>query len=95
MLELIIFLPILGSLLFFNINETNENSRSIIKQIGLSTSLVTLVFTLILFSKFNNNIGFYQFSTNLFSFGLLGVDGISIYYILLTAFITPIALLSN
>jgi NADH-ubiquinone oxidoreductase chain 4 len=95
MLELIILLPILGSLLFFNINETNVNSRSIIKQIGLSTSLVTLIFTLILFSKFNNNIGYYQFSTDFLSLGLLGVDGISIYYILLTAFITPIALLSN
>jgi NADH:ubiquinone oxidoreductase subunit 4 (subunit M) len=95
MLELIILLPILGSFLFLNIDENNQNSESIIKQIGLSTSLITLVFTLILFSKFNNNIGFYQFSTNLFSFGLLGVDGISIYYVLLTAFITPIALLSN
>jgi NADH:ubiquinone oxidoreductase subunit 4 (subunit M) len=95
MLELIILIPILGSFLFLNIDENNENSRSIIKQIGLSTSLITLVFTLILFSQFNNNIGFYQFTTDLFSFGLLGVDGISIYYVLLTAFITPIALLSN
>jgi NADH-ubiquinone oxidoreductase chain 4 len=95
MLGLIIILPILGSFLFFNLDESDKKSRSIIKQIGLSTSLVTLIFTLILFSKINNDIGYYQFSSYMMPFGSLGVDGISIYYVLLTAFITPIALLSN
>jgi len=96
MLGLIILLPMLGSLLFLNINEeANENAKSTIKQIGLSTSLVTLVFTLILFAQFNNNIGFYQFTSDIAPFGSLGLDGISIYYVLLTAFITPVALLSN
>lgn len=95
MLGLIIILPILGSLFFFNLDESNENSKSVIRQIGLSTSLVTLIFTLILFSKFNNNTSFYQFTSYMAPFGYIGVDGISIYYVLLTAFITPIALLSN
>lgn len=95
MLGLIILLPIIGSLFMFNINETNENSRSIIRQIGLGTSLVTLIFTLILLAKFNNTTGLYQFSEYLPPFGQLGVDGLSIYYVILTAFITPVALLSN
>lgn len=95
MLGLIIILPLLGSLLFLNLDESDKNSNSIIKQIGLSTSLITLIFTLILFAKFNNNTTFYQFTTYLAPFGLLGVDGLSIYYVILTAFITPIALLSN
>lgn len=101
MLGLIILLPILGSLLFFGVNENTVNIRekaaaeSTIKQIGLSTSLITLILALILFSKMNNNTGFYQFSDTIAPFGFLGVDGISIYYVLLTAFITPIALLSN
>jgi NADH-ubiquinone oxidoreductase chain 4 len=43
----------------------------------------------------NNNIGGYQFTETTVPFGFLGIDGISIYYVLLTAFITPIALLSN
>jgi NADH-ubiquinone oxidoreductase chain 4 len=96
MVGLIILLPMIGSLLFLNVNEeSNDKAKSIIKQIGLSTSLVTLIFTLILFSKMNNNIGYFQFTDYVVPFGFLGVDGISIYYVLLTSFITPIALLSN
>jgi NADH:ubiquinone oxidoreductase subunit 4 (subunit M) len=95
MLGLIILLPIIGSLFMFNINETNENSKSIIRQIGLASSLITLIFSLILLAKFNNNTGLYQFGEYLPPFGNLGVDGLSVYYVLLTAFITPVALLSN
>jgi NADH:ubiquinone oxidoreductase subunit 4 (subunit M) len=96
MLTLIILLPILGSLLFLNIDEElNQNSKSTIRQIGLATSLITLIFSLILFAKFNNSAGLFQFTNNIAPFGSLGIDGLSIYYILLTAFITPIALLSN
>jgi NADH-ubiquinone oxidoreductase chain 4 len=70
-----------------------EKKNSIIKQIGLSTSLITLILTIYLFSQMNSNTGLYQFG---YSAGLpLAVDGISIYYVLLTAFITPICLLSN
>jgi NADH:ubiquinone oxidoreductase subunit 4 (subunit M) len=73
------------------LNEAKKNS--IIKQIGLSTSLITLILTIYLFSQMNSNTGLYQFG---YSAGLpLAVDGISIYYVLLTAFITPICLLSN
>jgi len=43
----------------------------------------------------NNNVGGYQFTETLVPFGFIAIDGISIYYVLLTAFITPIALLSN
>jgi NADH:ubiquinone oxidoreductase subunit 4 (subunit M) len=103
MLGLIILLPIIGSLFFFGIenedqsvnNSTIMQRNSIIKQIGLATSLITLLLTLILFSQMNNNIGGYQFSETTVPFGFIGIDGISIYYVLLTAFITPIALLSN
>lgn len=71
-----------------------DNKRnSIIKQIGLSTSLITLILTIFLFSQMNNNMGLYQLGY--FANLPLAVDGISIYYVLLTAFITPICLLSN
>jgi NADH:ubiquinone oxidoreductase subunit 4 (subunit M) len=103
MLGLIILLPVIGSLFFFGIENENQSAsnstimkqNSIIKQIGLAISLITLLLILILFSQMNNNIGGYQFTETTIPFGFLGIDGISIYYILLTAFITPIALLSN
>lgn len=101
MITLIILLPIIGSLFFFSIQESTGNSyldvknSSIIKQIGLSTSLVTLVLTLILFSQLNNSAMGFQYTNYFTPFGVLGIDSISIFYILLTAFITPIALLSD
>jgi len=103
MLGLIILLPIIGSLFFFGINNEDKlinnftiiQRNSIIKQIGLSTSLITLILTLIIFSKMNNSSMGYQFIENITPFGFIGVDQISIYYVLLTAFITPVALLSN
>lgn len=103
MLGLIIFLPIIGSLFFFGIENENQSdskitilqSNSIIKQIGLSTSIITLLLVLYIFSQMNNNIAGYQFTETTIPFGFIGLDGISIYYVLLTAFITPIALLSN
>lgn len=107
MLTLIIVLPILGSIFILNCQETNlnsittatlklnKNNLSIIKQIALSTSLITFVLTLILFSQMNNNAAGFQFTENWSPLGPLAIDGISIFYIMLTAFITPVALLSN
>lgn len=101
MLTLIIILPIIGSLFFFGINEENGNSflksrnNSIIKQIGLATSLITLIYSLIIFSQMNFSAIGYQFNDFFTPTGYIAIDGISIYYVLLTTFITPVCLLSN
>ena|ERR1700749_929611 len=101
MLTLIIILPIIGSLFFFGINEDNGNSflksrnNSIIKQIGLATSLITLIYSLIIFSQMNFSAIGYQFNDFFTPTGYIAIDGISIYYVLLTTFITPVCLLSN
>ena len=70
-----------------------------IKTIGLTSSIINLIISLIIFILFdfsNNQFQFVQNNTNvkLFNF-YLGVDGISIYFILLTTIIIPIAILSN
>ena len=70
-----------------------------IKIIGLTASLLNLFISLIIFILFD-------FSTNQFQFVqeyhqissydfYLGVDGLSIYFVLLTTIIMPISLLSN
>lgn len=124
MITLIIILPLIGSVLFFNINEevtlnksTNINAidnfkeinNSIIKQIGLSTSVIVFILTVYILSKstfiipnisipFLNDIEINSLEVSLNSSSLNqfeNIDSISLYYILLTAFITPICLLSN
>nr|YP_009142664.1 NADH dehydrogenase subunit 4 [Ganoderma applanatum]AKH60741.1 NADH dehydrogenase subunit 4 [Ganoderma applanatum] len=69
------------------------------KVIALSTSLINLFISILLWVQFDSNISGYQFILEFnelsFCHFNIGIDGISLYYVLLTTFITPIALLSN
>nr|YP_009129967.1 NADH dehydrogenase subunit 4 [Ganoderma meredithae]AJT57358.1 NADH dehydrogenase subunit 4 [Ganoderma meredithae] len=69
------------------------------KVIALSTSLINLFISILLWVEFDSNISGYQFILEFnelsFCHFNIGIDGISLYYVLLTTFITPIALLSN
>ena len=70
-----------------------------LKSTALKTSILALFVSLVLFAFFdftNNQFQFVQeyHEVNTFSF-YLGVDGLSIYFVLLTTIIMPIALLSN
>jgi len=70
-----------------------------IKKIALTTSIFNLIISLIVFIIFdfsNNQFQFVQeyHQISFFDF-YLGLDGLSIYFVLLTTIITPIALLSN
>jgi NADH:ubiquinone oxidoreductase subunit 4 (subunit M) len=70
-----------------------------IKQIALTTSIFNLLISLIIFILFdfsNNQFQFVQEYHEISYFDFyLGLDGLSIYFVLLTTIITPIALLSN
>jgi NADH-ubiquinone oxidoreductase chain 4 len=70
-----------------------------IKKIALTTSLINLFISLILWYQFDSNITQFQFVSEFNQLNYLhlnfGIDGLSIYFVLLTTFITPIAILSN
>lgn len=70
-----------------------------IKSVGLITSLLNLFISLVIFLFFDFSENQFQFvkehsSISGFNF-YIGVDGISIYFVLLTTIIIPISLLSN
>lgn len=69
------------------------------KNVALGTSLLNLVLSFVGFIFFNfsnNNFQFVQEHYNIQFYDIyLGVDGISIYFVLLTTIIMPIALVSN
>ena len=76
-----------------------KNTLNQIKTIALSTSIFNLFISLTLFMIFNFSSNEFQFvqeyhKVNSFDF-YLGLDGISIYFVLLTTIIIPISLLSN
>ena len=99
MLQLLLLIPILGSIILLFIEENTANDQKKIKNISITTSLINLLLSLLIWVEFDGNISDYQFvyEFNSLSFCHLniGIDGISLYYVLLTTFITPIALLSN
>ena len=99
MLTLLLIIPIIGSLFILSIQENSLNSHSKMRTIAISTSVINLLISILLWSNFDSNTAQFQFVSEFdyLTFGHLnfGVDGISLYFVLLTTFITPIAIISN
>ncbi len=97
-LTAIVFTPLLGGLALFFINRENAN---LIKTLGMAFSLLTFVISLVLFFKFDGTNPDMQFVYKILWIESLnvsyhiGVDGISLLLVLLTTFLTPLALLSS
>lgn len=101
-LSTLIFLPLLGA---FIIAWIPSEKKVILKSIGLVTTGITFLLSLALWIHFNQSISKFQFvesidywfpwdsnsSTSLF----LGVDGISLFFILLTTLLIFLCLLSS
>ena len=101
LLTLLLLVPLIG---IFIISATPYNgySTSNLKQskiVALTTSTINLFISFIVFALFNfssNQFQFVQEYHKISSFDFyLGVDSISIYFVLLTTIIIPITLLSN
>ncbi len=101
LLTFLLIIPILG---IFTISTGMSYQLSFlnikrIKTIALGTSIINLFISLIVFILFDfssNQFQFVQEYHEVSSFDFyLGLDGLSIYFVMLTTIITPIALLSN
>jgi NADH-ubiquinone oxidoreductase chain 4 len=98
LLILLLLIPLIGIFIIstaisYNISDLNT------KRIALSISILNLVVSLIIYILFDFSNKQFQFvqeyhQVNFFDF-YLGVDGLSIYFVLLTTIIMPISLLSN
>jgi len=104
MLTLLLIIPLIGSLILLPMSNTPEGKQQM-KNIAITTSLINLYISLFLWYEFDSSITHYQFTEinysliNLSQFKYLnlnfGVDAISLYFVLLTTFVTAIALLSS
>src|SRR6266403_2385367 len=87
MLTSLILIPIIGSLLILLIQENTDQGKKEMKQIALTTSLINFFISLFIWYQFDSNTSQYQFVSefNQLKFCHLnfGVDGISIYFLLL------------
>jgi NADH-ubiquinone oxidoreductase chain 4 len=94
----LLLIPIFGVVAIL-VNKENGISLKNVKLIALTTSIVNLFISLIIFILFDFSTNQFQFvqeyhEISYFDF-YLGVDGLSIYFVLLTTIIIPISLLSN
>jgi len=101
LLTLLLLIPLLGifTISAYNSYEVSNLIIKRIKSIALITSIANLFLSLIIFTLFDFSSNQFQFvqeyhEISYFDF-YLGLDGLSIYFVLLTTIITPIALLSN
>jgi NADH:ubiquinone oxidoreductase subunit 4 (subunit M) len=101
LLTFLLLIPLIGifTISAYNSYEVSNQTIKHIKTIALTTSIINLFISLIIFTIFDFSSNQFQFvqeyhEINSFDF-YLGLDGLSIYFVLLTTIITPIALLSN
>ena len=96
LLMVTLILPLLGAFCLLNISSSN---RSMLKFIALNTSCITFVISLFLWVFFNKSIGSFQFVNDLLWINTsnfnssFGIDGISLFFILLTTLLTPLCIL--
>ena len=96
----LIAVPIVGALLLFFVRDDEQN-EGLIRKIALIVSLLVFAETLLLWLRFNPASADFQFVERyawIPAFGIdyaVGVDGISLLLVVLTGFLTPIALLSS
>src|SRR4029079_5950331 len=102
-LSLIVFLPLVGALVILLAGGSGDRTdrEGFVRIVALAVSLLTFALTLLLWARFDPTSADYQFVERhawIPAFGiqyLLGVDGISLFLIVLTGFLTPLALLSS
>ena len=97
LLSVVVALPFFGT---FVVSIVPRQNRDFLRLVGLSFSLITFVVSVFLWVLFDSSVGKFQFVENFFwvkNVNLcfsLGVDGISLFFILLTTFLVPLCLLS-
>ncbi len=103
MLSTIVFIPLVGAILVLLVGGRGDRAERepIVRYTALAVSLVSFASTLWLWARFNPSTPDYQFVEQhawLPTFGIsyhLGVDGISLFLVVLTGFLTPLSLLTS
>nr|YP_010540247.1 NADH dehydrogenase subunit 4 [Urnula craterium]UYF20383.1 NADH dehydrogenase subunit 4 [Urnula craterium] len=100
MLLLLLLIPMLGIFVILTHNYIESFTNAIeVRYIALITSILNLIVSLVIWILFDFSVNQFQFVQEYHQVSFcdfyLGIDGLSIYFVLLTTIIIPIALLSN
>jgi len=100
-LSVVTFLPLVGALFCLVVNGPKEAVDRNCRSAALITSLATFVISLILWVRFDPTKAGFQFEEKLawvpaLNIGYhMGIDGISLFFVLLSTLLTPICILSS
>ena len=103
LLSILTFTPLIGAIVLLFVN---KNSHGVLRTIAMAVTTVTFFLSLPLFTGYNaagTDIGGFQFLENIpwiaagpFEMNYnIGIDGISLWLVILATFIMPIAVLST
>lgn len=102
LLSVIILMPFIGALtILFATNDNDKMHHPIAFGIAFITSLITFGISVLMWVLFDPDVASFQFVENRAWFEnfhinyAVGVDGLSIFFVLLTTIITPICILSS
>jgi NADH-quinone oxidoreductase subunit M len=100
-LSLVTFLPVVGAVFILFVRGTPEVVARNARMTALWTSLITFALSILLWINFDPTTADFQFVEThewIPSFGItyqMGVDGISLLFVLLSTFLTPICILAS
>ena len=99
-LSAIIFIPLIGAFFIFITRGSQKNVEENSKYVAIFSSLTNFLLGLFLWYSFDSSTSNFQFVEEKYWMGgfinfKLGIDGISILFILLTTFISPICIFSG
>jgi NADH-ubiquinone oxidoreductase chain 4 len=101
LLSLLILTPLIGIFLVSSVltYEIKKDKTKLLKILALTVTIIDLIISLIIFILFDFSCKQFQFVQEHYEIShydfYLGVDAISIYFILLTTIIMPISIISN
>ena len=99
-LSIVTFLPVVGALITFLIWEDSEVARRNVRMVALFTTVVTFLLSLKIWWDFDNSVAGFQMVERVDWIGAavayhMGVDGISMLFVILTTFLMPFCILAS
>ena len=98
-LSIVTFLPLVGAAIIMLIWDDTEVSRRNVRNVALWTTLLTFLLSIFIWIGFDNSTAEFQMEEKVEWLGSisyhLGVDGISMLFIILTTFLMPFCILAS
>ena len=99
-LSTVTFLPLVGALLILLIKDDSEASRRNIRNVALLTTVFVFILSLVVWAGFDNSNPGFQMVEQIDWMGggisyHMGVDGISVLFVVLSAFLMPFCILAS